>query len=221
MDPRPLNTPLTVPPPLGPTPSYPRPWTCVPGSHPRSPPGDGCRCTPWTGGPAPSRWTATTGASSCCPRRRRRSARTGGIGRARRLDHAGHRRPAAVHQLADALARLPAALPRRQPDRRIRARGGHPRRVGRAPRRPAGRCRRERADRRGERAGRRASARTPTWRPSSTSPSGTDRRGQHRTADRRQVVRRLASSRTRTSGGTAASPARSSSTPPIRCIWPT
>ena len=45
--------------------------------------------------------------------------------------------------------------------------------------------------------------------------------GQHATADGGEVVGRLASSRTRTSGGTAGSPARCSSTRPSRCTSPT
>ena len=75
----------------------------------------------------------------------------------------------------------------------LRAGGGHPRRLGRPPDRAPGRRRRERAARaRGRAAGRHLQG-LPSGAPSSTSPTSV-RPGarRHRTADRGQVVRRLA-----------------------------
>ena len=152
--------------------------------------------------------------------RRRARSRLARHRRPGRLDDAGHRGPAPLHERPDAVRGRAAGGPRRQPDRALRALVRAPGGVDRPARRPPRRGGRERADR-------------PAQRPRGRDQQGfasrrrvrrdgrAPARHEHAHAQGRQVVRRHATSRTRTSGGTAGSPGRSSCTPPARSTWPT
>ena len=144
------------------------------------------------------------------------------LGRDRRSPAAGRCRGAGTSPLHERPDAVPGTCPRRcrprtRPavyEREVEVPGRWAGPADRAPRRGGG----ERPHRPRQRPRGRDRARTRISPPSSTSPSssGPDRTRSRLT--RGQVVRRHATSRTRTSGGTAESPARSSSTRPTRSI---
>ena len=195
-----------------------RPWA-APEITSVEPAADALRAAPRRAIPASSGSSSTArGGSSCSPPPRRRWAASGlatELAVPGSLDPAGVRRrprrgrPAALHERPDAVAR-PAAAPagRPQPDRRLRARGRGPGGLGRPPDRAARRRRRERPAGPRSTVPTSASARTPTWRASSTSPrTCAPGEHQHASGSPSSSGPTRPTSRTRTSGGTAASPA--------------